>query len=276
MNGKYAKIRLSIILVASASMILISMLPIQAAAMSNSQSGYAVLIGISDYGPLCGYGDLTYCHKDALDMRDMLVEDYGWKSSQIRVLLNESATEANIIEGIEWLEENCMKPKSTAIFYFSGHGDFWPDHMAVPNDDEVLDRAIIPYDGNTGTMEHEMFDDDLQLYFSDFDKGKLVLILDSCYSGGMIDEMGEEGTLILASASPHEMCWEGGDHGKAQMDNGVFTYCLLEALDGAGDSNEDGVVSLEEAGAYAAIHVRDYTRQVHPMVYDGIDGETLL
>jgi len=252
-----------------------SMLPIGAEARAQDQQKWALLVGISDYGDLCSYGDLLYCHKDAIDLYNVLVDQYNWKPSHIKMLINESATEENIINGISWLKERCSNPQSTAVFYFSGHGDFWADKSAVPNRDEPRDQSIMPYDSDTGTAEHIIFDDSLQEYFSGFRSTQTVLIFDSCYSGGMIDELGVEGNLIMSSCRVNEMCDEGG-RGKIQIENGVYTYCILNALKGMGDSNGDGMVSMEEAASYAEVHVRDITRNVHPVTYDGIMGETFL
>ena len=243
----------------------------QAEAKAGNLKNRALLIGVSDYSDTCTYGDLSFCHKDAFDMRDMLVEQYGWKSNDIKVLVNESATEANIIAGIDWLK----KATGTTVFYFSGHGDFYADVQAIPNGDEPRDQCIIPYDGDTGTMEHLMIDDAMIGYFEGMNAQATVLIFDSCYSGGMIDELGTEGRMILSSCLYNEMCWEGGTK-QIPFENGVYTYCLLQAFDGAGDVDGDGMVSLDEAAAYAEDHVGDYTRQVTPITYDGISGETYL
>lgn len=260
-----------IVICAALCMVCAFMFSVQAEAKAGDLRDRALLIGVSDYSDTCKWGDLYFCHKDAMDMRDMLIEQFGWKSSDIMVLVNESATEANIVEGINWLK----KANGMAIFYFSGHGDFYPEVQAIPNGDEVKDQAIIPYDGDTTALEHLMFDDVMIDYFAGMKAESTILVFDSCYSGGLIDELGVEGRMILSSCEINEMCWEGGSK-KAPFENGVYTYCLMQALDGAGDVNGDGSVSLDEAAAYAEDHVGDYTQQVHPVTYDGISGETFL
>lgn len=236
--------------------------PVLGAGVSKNQK-WAVLVGISDYGAACGYGDLNWCHKDAADMYTELVS-HGWKSSHILMLVNSSATEANIIAGISWLKENSAG--GTALFYFSGHGSFIKHN-----------QCLVPYDGNTWSFEHMIWDYQLKIYFSDCKAAHTVMIFDSCYAGGMINDCGISSRLLMCACTTKEMCWEGGDHGSnLQMHNGVYTYCVLLGLGGAGDYNHDGTVSLEEAAQYATIHVPDFTPSVNPVTYDGISGETLL
>jgi hypothetical protein len=244
------------------SLVALSAVPVLGAGVSKNQK-WAVLVGISEYGAACGYGNLNWCHKDVTDMYNELVS-HGWKPSHIMMLINSSATEANIVAAISWLKENSAG--GMALFYFSGHGSFMSH-----------DQCLVPYDADTWSFEHMIWDYQLKDYFSDCKAAQTVMMFDSCYAGGMIDDCGIQTRLLMCACMTKEMCWEGGDHGKKlQMHNGVYTYCVLSGLDGAGDYNNDGAVSLEEAAQYATIHVRDFTRNVSPVTYDGISGETLL
>jgi len=262
------------IVIVTVSLIAVAMLPMSgAAAVPNSQK-WALLIGISDYSDVCGYGDLSWCHKDVADMYNLLTST-GWAPSHIRVLVNSSATEANIIAGIQWLKANSVK--GMALFYFSGHGSFAADKAAVFNNDEPKDQCICPYDGDTGSFQHMIFDDSLRAYFSDCKASKTIMMFDSCYSGGFVDECGIQTRLIMAACESHEMSYEGGNRGvNIPIQNGVYTYYVLQAMGGAGDLNGNGVVSLEEAAQYTAVHSREMTQSAHPVMYDGIAGETYL
>jgi Caspase domain len=258
----------------TASLIAIAMLPMSGAAAISDNQKWALLVGISDYSDVCGYGDLSWCHKDVADMYGLLVSN-GWAPSHIKVLVNSSATAANIIGGIAWLKS--VSVKGMALFYYSGHGSFYADKWSVPNKDEPQDQCIVPYDGDTSNYANLLFDDTLKEYFSGFTAAQLVIILDSCYSGGFIDECGTTGRLIMAACRANEMSYEGGNKGvNVPLQNGVYTYCVLQAMNGAGDANGDGVVSLDEAAQYASVHSRDWVQSMHPETYDGISGESYL
>lgn len=250
--------------------------PMQSAGSSYETRKFALLIGVSDYDPVCTYGDLTYSHKDALDMFDLLVNEHGWNPSNILLLLNESATAENILSGISWLEEKCSDSRSMALLFFSGHGSFFCDKAAVSDRDEPVDECIMPHDGNPHTSENIIFDDTLGDRFDGLNPARIILMLDSCYSGGFIKETGSDGRMILASCGEREMCWEGVETGKVQVQNGLFTYCLLEAFRGAGDTDGNGKVSVEEAGSYAMDRVRDFTPDVQPEMSDGVKGDVYL
>jgi hypothetical protein len=250
--------------------------PMQSAWNDCEGQKFALLVGVSDYDPVCTYGDLTYSHKDALDMYDLLVEGYGWSPSNVLLLVNESATADNVLNGISWLSEMCTCPGSTALIFFSGHGSFFCDNKAVRNWDEPVDECIMPYNGDTNLIENVIFDDVMREQLSSFVSTRTILILDSCYSGGFIEDVGEKGRLVLASCGEREMCWEGMETGKVRIQNGLFTYCLLEAFAGVGDSDGDGEVTVEEAGGYAMDRVKDFTPDVQPEMYDGVAGDTCL
>ena len=253
-------------------MVALAAVPLANAATIADGQKYALLVGISDYSPTAGYGDLAYCHKDALDMYNLLVSK-GWMPSRIKVLLNESATCANIVAGIQWLTSNSVR--GTALFYYSGHGSFFADKWAVFDNDESNDQCILPYDADIGSYTNLIFDDQLRDYFSGCKATQTVMILDCCYAAGQIDECGMKGRLIMAAADVHQMSYEGYSK-HIPIENGVYTYCILEAMDGAGDLDGNGVVSLEEAGEYAAIALQDLTQNVRAVMYDGIADQTCL
>ncbi len=258
------------------SLTILAVAPMQSAGSADGRQKFALLVGVSDYDPVCSYGDLRYCHKDAQDMFALLVDGYGWDPSNIMILVNESATAENILSGISWLKEECSNPRSTALFYFSGHGSFFCDKAAISDRDEPVDECIMPHDGNPQTSENIIFDDTLGDLLDDLKPARVILVLDSCYSGGFIKETGSESRMVLASCGEREMCWEGAETGKVQIENGVFTRCILDALGGAGDADGDGRVSIEEAGGYAMIHVGDFTPDVQPEMFDGVEGDTYI
>ncbi|MCJ7721326.1 caspase family protein [Candidatus Bathyarchaeota archaeon] len=89
---------------------------------------------------------------------------------------------------------------------------------------------------------------------------KLVIFMDSCYSGG-VSERGArdvkimddpyqklaegEGRLVIAASQPNQLSYEN-----SEIEHGVFTDNLLKALSGAADWDNDGYVKVLDAWKY--------------------------
>ena len=83
----------------------------------------AVVIGISDYQHK-EIPDLKYAHQDAAAFAQFLQSKAGGAlpPEQIKVMLNEKATNASMVAALDWLIEQTNE-NDECIIYFSGHGD---------------------------------------------------------------------------------------------------------------------------------------------------------
>lgn len=77
----------------------------------------ALIVGINAYpsAPLRG------CVNDATMISEMLTRQFGFKTTEKRMLTDESATTANIMERLNWLVSGA-KPGDFLFFHYSGHG----------------------------------------------------------------------------------------------------------------------------------------------------------
>ena len=138
----------------------------------------ALLVGINKY-KLPG-SDLQGCVNDVTNIRHMLLTYFGFTVKQIRVIVDERATKANIMKRLEWLVKGA-KPGDRLVFHYSGHGSQIRDREGDELKDN-LDEILCPYDMDwDGTY---IVDDDLGKIFSKIPKGvNLEVFLDSCHSG---------------------------------------------------------------------------------------------
>ena len=88
-------------------------------------------------------------------------------------------------------------------------------------------------------------------------KGMLV-IADSCQSGGVIHDVAQDGRVILTATRE-----DRAGHVSSIFKNSVFIYFLFDSKEGAFsmricDYNKDGYVSAEEAYKYASKATDDY------------------
>jgi len=221
---------------------------------------WAVIIGISDYAG--DENDLEYCDDDAWDFYNALVNEYGWLSDHIVILIDDHATRANILDAINWMREN-EGPGDEVVFFYSGHGTV--STSDADGDPERKDECIIPWEIE---WEYFIWDGDLRNEFSDFESTRILFYFDSCYSGGMTDLAGD-GRLICMACKETQFSWE-----MSEYENGQFTYYFVDQgmLAGKADANNDGVVTCEEAFDYAKANCQSQT----PTVSDNFEDDMLL
>lgn len=139
----------------------------------------ALIVGINDYAPTGSGGpDLNGCVNDARDFANTLVI-CGFHPFQIRILTNQNAHRANIINQLTSLVNNSVKGDSI-VFYYSGHGTRVAN---IGTDYEVdgLDEAICPHDFMTAGI---IRDDEFKNIFSKLKAGvNLEVVFDCCHSG---------------------------------------------------------------------------------------------
>jgi len=138
----------------------------------------AVQVGINNYKSI---GDLNGCLNDVTNVRGILKGLLGFTNEEIRVLTDDRATKANILDRLNWLVKGA-KSGDYLVFHYSGHGSQIRDRQGDELSDS-LDELICPWDmdWNAGTY---ITDDDLNKIFTTLPAGVLLEVyLDSCNSG---------------------------------------------------------------------------------------------
>ena len=198
-------------------------------------------------------------------------------------------------------------PFPVCLFFFSGHGSRIPDEDGDEGKKDRYDEVICPYD-TTAEIGNVISDDELGDWLSAC-SGNVVVILDTCMSGGFVK--GVEGTIktvpnprVSKDAIAKKHFGEGlvghlkqkpisrdlnqagyvvlmacgeGDYAYEYdaLENGVFTYYVVGGLSGPADVNSNNEVSAEESFNYADPLVFKYYRPAHqrPELWDGYNGE---
>ncbi len=144
----------------------------------------ALLVGINDYQAI---NDLSGCVNDVTNMRSILKTYFGFANADIRVLVNNRATKASIIQRLEKMVATA-KSGDYLVFHFSGHGSQIRDRDGDELKDH-MDELICPYDMNWDNGF--ITDDTLNAIFKKLAKGvSLEVFLDSCHSGTGLRDIG--------------------------------------------------------------------------------------
>jgi hypothetical protein len=225
------------------------------------RSRWAVLVGINEYDD-SSYGRLQVCAKDAEAVCEVLVSS-GFRRDQVRLLTDSSdhlPTRVRILESTKVVAD-ATEPDDLLLFYFSGHGDVYNGEPYLVSRDAsqpVLSDTAVPISRLIQMVEEAPA------------RAK-VIVLDACHSGAKIDAkairpMSEafirrvfeesEGIVVLASCKQGELSYEWPERGRS-----VFTHYLLEALEGHGDRDGKGFVTVQDVNHYVANGVKRWAVQ---------------
>jgi len=163
-----------------------------------------LLVGINAYptAPLQG------CVNDVTDMANFLVNSCGFAMGDIRLLVDDRATTAGIIERLGWLLTGLQKG-DRVVFHYSGHGA----QMSTRNPQgevDGLDEVICPVDFDW-TDQHAIRDKQFAHIFSAVPDGvEFVWISDSCHSGDLSRDFPTpvvQGTQQKTILPPADLNW---------------------------------------------------------------------
>jgi hypothetical protein len=248
---------------------------------------YGLLIGINDYID-DNVADLQYCEADASSMKDSLLQN-GWKEAELATLLGSGATKAAIISGLTGMVALAGE-KDYILVYYSGHGTT----IADTNGDESdgTDEALVPVDYVLNNSSTLITDDELNEIFSSCKTSKGAFIVDSCYSGGLVNRSlsatavrvkhiegvhskGSGGGGDLTITSLPVMTASSQNEESLEVDSlghGLFTYFLIQGLDNKfADKNNDKFITVRELFEYAEIHTEFYPFPQHPVLRCPLD-----
>ena len=255
----------------------------------------ALLIGAGAYPYLPDNAQLHGPRNDVRSMNTFLVREWGFSSSDIRVLEDEEATKQGMLDALRVWLPGATQPGDRVVVYFSGHGSRVPDENGDERDD--MDETFMPTDfGRNGHRAEDMLlDDELADALARMRDRQVLLIADSCYSGTVTrsaqvdvfdrvpnarpryfpfrpasrasrsvavvrdeEPIAEDVDvhLTLSAALPHQLAWETDG-------SGIFTRYFIEALtDMRADLNGNGRLTSAELINYVKPRTERWCEQV--------------
>ena len=231
------------------------------AAMSPGYSGsWAIVIGIDDYAK---WPKLQYAARDAQAIRETLIQKFGFAPEQVVSLTNQQATRAGILGAFhDKLAHAGMKKNDRLFVFFAGHG-------ATRQLSSGRDLGyIVPVDSDPNQIATDAIPmTELQNIAESLTAKHALFVMDACYSGLGLTRGGASGNFLrdnakrlgrqmLTAGGADQLVADGGPNGHS-----VFTWTLLQGLEGKGDLNGDGIITATELAAYVAPAVAAVSRQ---------------
>lgn len=234
---------------------------VEAVAAPRIDKRFAVVIGVGQYESE-DIPDLEFARADAEAVRDFLLSDRAGPFDEVLFLADADATGAKMREAMFVFLQKADWDDLVFIYY-AGHGA--PD----PNRPDNL--YLLPTDSDLDAMASTAFPmwDVKTALRRQIAAERVIFIADACHSAGTADGDVVGGAaanhiagsfdklftpsrrLMMTAADTNEFSLEDARWGG----HGVFTHFLLEALEGKGDSNGDGIVTFSEVFQHVSANV---------------------
>ncbi len=217
----------------------------------------ALIIGVADYERTLAKA--AYADKDAKTFYDYAMLKLGIPASNIKELVNDSASEIDVRLAVkDWIARSTKQNASDIYVFFAGHG------LASQSGEEMY---LLPFDGEPRLLEDSairrtrLFDD---IAFAN--PRSVTVFLDTCYSGTT------RGTDMLIASRPIAikalkqsvpdnftvMTAAAGDQTAKPLEeakHGMFSYFLMKGMEGEADANQDNKITAGELHSYVRTNV---------------------
>jgi len=210
----------------------------------------AILIGIKDYPG--DNGDLPYSINEINSFKKTLIDGGNWVDTNIQVITDQQANKNNIFNSIDLLSNN-TDDNDVTIFYYAGHGG-----------KDSNNEYLLVYDDSISDIELNEKLDTIN--------GRVIIILDSCYSGGFIEELKGFKRVIMTACGKKNLTYQ-----HSEIKSGIFGYFVNLSL-------QKITKNAEFTYLFAYIGTVYYTKKlsekwgkdynVSPKFYDGTIGIT--
>jgi WD40 repeat protein/uncharacterized caspase-like protein len=266
-----------------------------AESLRRSGTAYLIVAGVGNYAN--PQYNLNYSVADATAIGQQLKQQQEllarYNPIVVVSLLNEEATRGNILlalkllagEGSRSLPANAPRdlakikpaqPEDAVIFYFSGHGTAVEDRFyLIPHDLGYMGpRSRLNREGLEAIISHSISDLELEAALRPVDVDQLLLVIDACNSGqvlnaeeerrgpmnakGLAQLAYEKGMYVLTASQSDEVAFESEG-----LKHSYLAYALVEEgiKSSAADADRNGQVLLKEWFDYATDRVPQIGKQ---------------
>ena len=159
------------------------------------ERSWAIIIGIDEYENE-NIPDLRYATNDAVEIKSILIDLYGFNRDNVTTLLDGDATLNNIKSAFNEVIKNASE-NDRILIYFAGHGET----QGTDSGGEL--GYLVPQDGDFDNLFLSSFPMTQIRDLSSLFKAKHVLyLIDACYSG--LATRGYRGGIAQTDSKYHE------------------------------------------------------------------------
>lgn len=249
---------------------------VQIATAAHSPPGawlHVLTVGVSDLGDQAENLRLEFAARDAEDLALRLRETQQplYSGFRISYLTDAEASAQSVLDSLDTLRTNMSRidgsGRDFAVIHFSGHGMYKDGryYLLTHGSDARRPNSIA-----ATALDLELVADKIR----EISKlGRVLVLIDACRSNAYAADSSPleanadylkhliygDQVAVFMSSSPGEVSWERDD-----LENGVFTEAVLDALSRSADSSRDRMISTTEFINYVEDQVRRMTggRQV--------------
>lgn len=220
---------------------------------------YLITIGINKYkNPKY---NLNYAEDDANGVEKAIREKSETLFKQVipYTIRNDRAVKANMLAALEDVKKKALQ-QDVLIVYYAGHG-VMTDIAGTSGEFYVVPHDVIQLYGREDLLKEKAISaTQLKEYAEKINAQKQVFILDACQSAGALEAIAARGAAeekaiaqLARSTGTFWITATGSDQFATEFEklgHGVFTYVLLEGINGAGDANNDKKLTVRELSTF--------------------------
>ncbi len=234
------------------------------AAASFYGESWAVVVGIDKYK---SWPRLAYAVNDARGVHDLLIGKFHFKPENVFLLLDEEATRERILNvlGDKLADPSRVRKDDRVVVFFAGHGVT----RRLPSGKSL--GYLVPVDADQASYQSQAIS---MTNFQDASEAipakHILFITDACYSGVALTRGGgtSSGLAYLREVTRRTVrqVLTAGGADQEVADNGpgghsIFTWALMQGLEGRADLSGDGFITASELAAYVGPTVSALSHQ---------------
>lgn len=198
---------------------------------------FGVFAGITDYSQR-DQANLDYCANDAQRAFDAAVENLGMSEGDAVLLKDDDATVEAFESAIRSLGSRLDYDDVLVVFY-SGHGGQTDRTTLQPADPDMLDEILV-------LADEDLTDDSLDETLRSVERGTVLLVLDSCNSGGFAkDVISRPGRMGLFASAEDCLSIVAPERGAGGYLSDFFIECIGSGRQQADTSGNNEMTVIE-------------------------------